>query len=90
MISISENGFQYRIRLENRLMYICLRKGITEPQVRELGQSGVTCPRALSASLDLDDEDNCCGRCLENIQEFFTMATDEARICLPSSIPRLS
>lgn len=69
-------------------MYICVCKGITESQVRELGQTGLTCLRALSTSLELDDEDNCCGRCLDNIQEFVAIATDEAQTVLHVPVRR--
>lgn len=58
-------------------MFVCVCKGIKESEVRELGQAGVTCPKALASSLGIDDEDNCCGRCLNNIDDFVNMATEE-------------
>ncbi len=66
-------------------MFVCVCKGIKESDVRELGQAGVTCPKALACSLGIDDEDNCCGRCLNNIDDFVNMAADEL-IQLRSSV----
>jgi len=65
-------------------MFVCVCKGIKESEVRELGQAGVTCPKALACSLGLDDEDNCCGRCLNNIGKFVKMATEELIQCRSS------
>jgi bacterioferritin-associated ferredoxin len=58
-------------------MFVCVCKGIKESDVRALGQAGITCPKALASSLGIDDKDNCCGRCLNNIDDFVNMATDE-------------
>jgi len=58
-------------------MFVCVCKGIKESDVRELGQAGMTCPKALASTLGIDDEDNCCGRCINNIDDFVNMATDE-------------
>lgn len=66
-------------------MFICVCKGIKESDVRELGQAGMTCPNALACTLGIDDEDNCCGRCINNIDDFVNMATDEL-IQLRSSV----
>jgi len=66
-------------------MFVCVCKGIKESDVRELGQAGVTCPKALAFTLGIDDEDNCCGRCINNIDDFVSMATDEL-IQLRSSV----
>jgi len=62
-------------------MFVCVCKGIKESDVRELGQAGVTCPKALACSLGLDDEENCCGRCLNNINDFVNMATEKLIQC---------
>ena len=65
-------------------MFICVCKGIREADVRELGRAGVTCPQKLACSLEIDDEDNCCGRCMNNISDFVTIAAEECMQC-PSS-----
>ena len=59
-------------------MYVCVCKDIKESDVESLGRAGVTCPNKLAATLGLDDEDNCCGRCLDNIANLATIA---ARAC---------
>lgn len=56
-------------------MYICVCKGIKEADVHALGRAGMTCPKALASALEIDDEDNCCGRCLNNITDIVTIAT---------------
>ncbi len=56
-------------------MYVCVCKGITESDVEHLGRSGITCPNRLAATLGIDDEDNCCGRCLNHIVELVTIAS---------------
>ncbi len=58
-------------------MYICLCKGIKESDVRELGQNGITCPNKLAAALELNDKQNCCGRCIKNISKFVELANEE-------------
>ena len=58
-------------------MYICICKGITESDVRKLGQAGVTGPRELACVLKLDDKKNCCGRCIKNIGKFVELAAQE-------------
>lgn len=54
-------------------MYICLCKGITDSQVRNLGRAGVVCPEALAAKLGID-QDDCCGRCLSGISDLLSLA----------------
>lgn len=58
-------------------MYICVCKGIKESDVEDLGRAGITCPKKLAATLGIDDEDNCCGRCLDNMSELVTIASRE-------------
>ena len=58
-------------------MFVCVCKGIKESDVRKLGCAGVTCPNALASSLGIDDEDNCCGRCMNNIADFVNLASEE-------------
>ena len=60
-------------------MFVCVCKGIKESDVQELGQRGVVCPKALAAQLEIDDEDNCCGRCLNNINDFVAIASKASR-----------
>lgn len=57
-------------------MYICLCKGITESDVRDLGRAGVLCPESLTTALGMDQED-CCGRCARNIEELVALAASE-------------
>jgi len=56
-------------------MYVCICKGIREKDVQELGRAGVTCPKVLASTLEIDDKDNCCGRCLNNISDFVAIAS---------------
>jgi len=65
-------------------MFVCVCKGIKESDVRELGQCGIVCPNNLASRLQIDDEDNCCGRCLNNINDFVAIATDAQKTCQPS------
>ncbi len=58
-------------------MYVCVCKGITESDVENLGRTGMTCPNKLAAALGIDDEDHCCGRCLNHIVELVTIASQE-------------
>ena len=57
-------------------MYVCVCKGITDNDVRRLGHAGVTCPKKLAATLKIDDEENCCGRCMNNLADFVQLATE--------------
>lgn len=58
-------------------MYICICKGIKKSDVENLGRAGITCPKKLAATLGIDDDDNCCGRCLNKIDELVTIASRE-------------
>jgi len=58
-------------------MYICICKGIRESDVQELGRAGITCPKNLASSLELNDKKNCCGRCIKNIDKFVALAEEE-------------
>ena len=58
-------------------MFICICKGIKESDVRKLGQAGVTCPKKLADALELNDKQQCCGRCIKNISKFVALATEE-------------
>ena len=55
-------------------MYVCLCKGLTERDVRDAGQGPSVNPESLVRCLGLDDEE-CCGRCAEKIDEIVTIAT---------------
>jgi bacterioferritin-associated ferredoxin len=57
-------------------MYICLCKGITDKQVRKLGESGVTSPHALIQILGLES-DECCGFCAHHIGRMVAIANGE-------------
>ena len=57
-------------------MFVCICKGIRECDVRDLGRCGITCPNAIASSLGIDDEDNCCGRCLNKVSDFVRIATE--------------
>ncbi len=65
-------------------MFICICKGIKEEDVRALGRAGVTCPNKLASTLEIDDEDNCCGRCINNLGDFVTLASEEQVPCRSS------
>jgi bacterioferritin-associated ferredoxin len=57
-------------------MYICLCKGITDSDVRNLGCAGVVSPGALAKELGID-RDDCCGRCVAGIAKIATLAKVE-------------
>ena len=63
-------------------MFVCVCKGIKESDVQELGQCGIVCPKALASQLEIDDEDNCCGRCMSNIGDFVEIASNARRSSL--------
>lgn len=58
-------------------MFACVCRGVNESQVKEAGRAGITSPEALIAALALDDE-ACCGRCAEEIEEFVELALEGA------------
>lgn len=58
-------------------MYLCLCKGVTEAQVRQLARSGTTTAPALISALGLKEK-RLCGRCIRDIAEFVKLATLEA------------
>jgi len=66
-------------------MYICLCKGITDSRVRALGRAGVISPEALAAELGID-RDDCCGRCLADIENLAALA-ETARIIVIRPAP---
>jgi bacterioferritin-associated ferredoxin len=57
-------------------MYICLCKGITESDVKECGRDGFITPQALACRLEIDADD-CCGRCLKNLDEIVALACSD-------------
>jgi bacterioferritin-associated ferredoxin len=57
-------------------MYVCLCNAITESQVRQAGQQGITSPEALAEHLNLNDVD-CCGYCQKHIDFFVDIAKGE-------------
>ncbi len=70
-------------------MYVCACKGITESDVENLGRAGVTCPDRLASALGIDDEDTCCGRCLNHIVEIVTIASQERPRCRTSTVVQI-
>lgn len=54
-------------------MYVCLCNGITDRQVRQLGQAGIISPGSLIEALNLDDED-CCGFCMHHVGRMVAIA----------------
>jgi bacterioferritin-associated ferredoxin len=60
-------------------MYICLCKGISESQVRELGLAGICSADALASTLGLEEE-GVCGRCIRKIEALVALATREASL----------
>lgn len=59
-------------------MYACICRTITEAEVRMVGRAGVIAPGALIRALGLDDAE-CCGQCVEHVDEFVTLALDGFR-----------
>lgn len=55
-------------------MYICLCKGLTESDIRRVSQAGIVEADQLVEALGLND-DECCGRCVRDIQELSDLAT---------------
>jgi bacterioferritin-associated ferredoxin len=66
-------------------VYICLCKGISESQVRQLGLAGICSPDALARALGLEEK-GVCGRCLRNIEALTALATREAGLRSPSTL----
>jgi len=66
-------------------VYICLCKGISESQVRQLGLVGICSPDALARALGLEEE-GVCGRWLRNIEALTALATREAALREPSTL----
>jgi bacterioferritin-associated ferredoxin len=58
-------------------MYICLCKGLTESDVQRLCRKTAPTTDTLATCLGLDDDD-CCGRCARNIEEFLSLTTEVA------------
>jgi len=56
-------------------MYVCLCKGLTESDIQRAAQTCKLDPKSLAERLGLDDED-CCGRCLRNINQLIVTASD--------------
>lgn len=58
-------------------MFACVCRGITESEVRRAGAGGVTAPGDLIAVFSLNDQ-TCCGRCADCIDEFVDLACQGA------------
>jgi len=61
-------------------MYVCLCKGITESDLRRVDPSGEATLDTLITVLGLDDED-CCGRCMEKIDELTALVPEQCQGC---------
>lgn len=57
-------------------MYLCLCKAVTESDVKQVARSGVVTAEELIQALGLEDDD-CCGRCTLQIEEFVAVAVRE-------------
>jgi bacterioferritin-associated ferredoxin len=57
-------------------MYVCLCKGLTESEVRRVGEAGLVDSSSLVERFGLDD-DECCGRCARNIHELVALASGQ-------------
>jgi bacterioferritin-associated ferredoxin len=57
-------------------MYLCLCKGIRECDLRCAVRDRCPAPQHLITTFGLDDED-CCGRCAKNIEEWVALARTE-------------
>lgn len=69
-------------------MYVCLCKGITESDLCRAVPCGSADPNALIKVLGLDDE-ACCGRCVENVDELVALASTQCAHCpLADSTPQ--
>ena len=66
-------------------MYVCLCKGITETDVRQLGRSGIVTAGALITCLQLDD-DRCCGRCVREIDSLVKLAAHQPAMAEPRPV----
>jgi len=63
-------------------MYVCLCKGLTESDIHRVGQAGIVEAEKLVEVLGLND-DECCGRCVRDIQALADLAT--RKLALQSS-----
>ena len=63
-------------------MYVCLCKGLTESDVRQVALAGMVTAESLFNVFGLEDEE-CCGRCAKNIHELVSIATGNF-VCSPS------
>ena len=78
-----DNGYYNRFYKQSTIdsqateesMYVCLCKGITESQVRELGRAGKCTADELAAELGILEK-GCCGRCARNIEDFVMLAVE--------------
>lgn len=61
-------------------MYVCLCKGITESDLRRAAAAGEATPDTLITVLGLEDE-GCCGRCIENIEDLAALVSGRCREC---------
>jgi bacterioferritin-associated ferredoxin len=54
-------------------MYVCLCRGITTSDVKEVARGGAASARDFIEALGLEDE-KCCGLCVRNIDRILAIA----------------
>jgi bacterioferritin-associated ferredoxin len=69
-------------------VFLCSCLGISERTVKQVGEDGAVTPEALIVVLGLDD-DRCCGRCVDSIEEFVQVAIEGARQERPRRVRRV-
>jgi len=57
-------------------VYVCLCKGLTESDVKRQARAGYIPVTLLMDKLGLNDDD-CCGRCANDVEEFESIAATE-------------
>ena len=67
-------------------MYVCLSKGLAESDIHRAAQCAGANPDNLITTLGLEDDD-CCGRSVENIRELVTIASTRCFQCPLSPTP---
>jgi bacterioferritin-associated ferredoxin len=63
-------------------MYVCLCKGLTDSDVKDIARAGHTTAEALIGALGLEDPE-CCGRCALDIDDFVALAQREWSGAIP-------
>jgi len=67
-------------------MYVCICKGLTESEVREVAQCQAQSPEALVDAIGWNDG-VCCGRCASTVDRIFSFVTrDDGRTMVASPL----